>query len=761
MDAVARLSPATERRRLKVRGLVQGVGFRPHIYRCAQELGISGFVQNGPDGVVIEAEGSDLDRFVEQLQSQAPTLAQIQEVLEATIPARGELGFEIRETAAGALASAAIPADTALCGECLQELFDPANRRYLHPFIACTSCGPRYTMTRCLPYDRAATSMADFDLCDACDTDYTDPASRRFHAEPTCCHDCGPALSHSLQDVAALIREGGILAIKGIGGFHLACDAGNAAAVARLRERKLRDGKPFAVMVLNRSSAERYAQLSEPEGDALERPERPVVVLKGRGMLPPEISPGLDSLGVMLPYTAIHYLLFHALLDTPAGNEWLAQPQELALVMTSANLSGDPLITDNTEARERLAEVADLVVDHDRDISARADDSVLRVIDNEPRLIRRARGYVPVALPMAEGGATVLGVGAHLKNSLTLLRDQQAWLSPHIGDLDTPATLQFQRESVEQLLNIQQTRPEALACDWHRDYAATRLAEELAERSALPLVRVQHHHAHLAAVLAVTGHQGPALGIALDGHGLGSNGEAWGGELMRLEGSEFERMGHFKPMPAAGGDRAAREPWRMAAGILHQLGRGATIEQYFSDEAMAPALATLLADGEVPETTAAGRLFDAAAALLNINLRAAYEGEAPMQMEALVKQTTVLSGGYSCEDGVLDFLPLLSVLADCDDPVTGAGLFHGTLIDALTRWAVHAADTTGIDTVALAGGCFLNRYLATEVPERLRRAGLTPLLPASVPPNDGSISLGQAWVARRRLQETTLSQELS
>ncbi len=740
---------AVERRRLRVRGLVQGVGFRPYVYRCAQQCGISGFVQNGPDGVVIEAEGVDLDGFVARLKREAPPLARIQQCEESALPVRDSRGFEIRESASGALASAAIPADTALCDDCLAELFDRNNRRYLHPFIACTNCGPRYSMTRALPYDRSATSMADFPLCQACSEDYADPASRRFHAEPTCCHDCGPQLSHSIAEAAAAIADGKIVAIKGIGGFHFACDARCPTVVQRLRSNKRRDGKPLAVMVLNSVSAEHYASVSEAERAQLESRERPVVICHSKGQLPDAISPGLNSLGLMLPYTPIHYLLMHQLAGRPKGLHWLAEPSGLALVMTSANLSGDPLVTDHLEAGEMLAEVADLVIDHDREIAARIDDSVLRVVDDQPVLLRRARGYAPRAIPLPEDGPTVLGVGAHLKNTVTLLRGNQAWQSPHIGDLDTPATIEFQRQSVDQLLAMMQTEPEAIACDWHRDYASTRLAEQLAD--SLPLVRVQHHHAHLAAALACVGHKGPALGIALDGHGLGHNGEAWGGELMLLRGGEFERLGHFTPLPAAGGDAAAREPWRMAAGALHLLGRTQEIEARFAGEALAPALASLLQAGEVGLTSAAGRLFDAAAGLLGVNHHAAYEGEAPMQLEALVAKLEVLPGGFELRRGTLDFSALLSALADTDNPAHGAGLFHGTLIEALTAWARDAAASTGIDSVALGGGCFLNRYLAQELPRRLRAAGLKPLLPRVLPPNDGGISLGQAWVARQRL----------
>ncbi len=738
-----------ERRRLQVRGLVQGVGFRPYVYRCAQQSGISGFVQNGPDGVVIEAQGIDLDSFVARLKSDIPPLARIQECEETSLPVSDGKGFEIRESAGGALASAAIPADTALCDDCLAELFDPDNRRYLHPFIACTNCGPRYSMTRELPYDRSATSMADFPLCSHCSDEYSDPASRRFHAEPTCCHSCGPQLSTSLAEAAAAIADGKIVALKGIGGFHFACDARCPTVVQRLRSNKRRDGKPLAVMVLNSISAEHYAWVSEAERIQLESRERPVVICRGKGQLPDPISPGLDSLGLMLPYTPMHYLLMHYLAGKPDGLDWLMEPNGLALVMTSANLSGDPLVTDYSGAGEMLAEVADLVVDHDREIAARIDDSVLRVVSGEPLPLRRARGYAPKAIPLEDNGPAVLGLGAHLKNTITLLRGRQAWQSPHIGDLDTPATIEFQRQSVDQLLEMLQTQPAAIACDWHRDYASTRLAEQLA--ASLPLVRVQHHHAHLAAALACSGHQGPALGIALDGHGLGSNGEAWGGELMLLREGDFERLGHFTPLPAAGGDAAAREPWRMAAGALHLLGRTNEIESRFHAEALAPALASLLNSGETGMTSAAGRLFDAAAGLLGVNFRVAYEGEAPMQLEALVNKPEILPGGYELRDGRLDFSALLAELADMDDPVRGANLLHGTLVEALSHWAMDAAASTGIDTIALGGGCFLNAYLAAELPNRLRSAGLTPLLPRSLPPNDAAISLGQAWVARRRL----------
>ncbi len=444
------LDSALQRRRIRVRGLVQGVGFRPHVYRCAARLGITGSVHNGPEGVVIEAQGTCLDEFVRMLLRDAPPLARIDSLIQAPVALAQSTGFEILATAPGAASGAAIPADTAICDACIGELFDPNNRRYLHPFIACCDCGPRFTMTRCLPYDRANTSMADFALCPACHAEYTDPASRRFHAEPVACHECGPRLSGDIDSLAAALAAGRIVAIKGLGGYHLACDARNHAAVERLRKGKLRDGKPFALMVLNAASAGRYVPIDAASSAALASPERPVVVLPttGRGhqgTLSPALAPGLASLGLMLPYTAIHYLLFHALLGRPSGQGWLDDANELALVMTSANISGDPLVIERGEAQRRLAGIADLMLHHDREIAARADDSVVRVTGGASMIIRRARGYTPHAINLAQEGPRVLALGAHLKSTVAMTRGELAYISQHLGDLDTPAAVACHR----------------------------------------------------------------------------------------------------------------------------------------------------------------------------------------------------------------------------------------------------------------------------------------------------------------------------
>jgi hydrogenase maturation protein HypF len=744
---------ALERRRYRVRGLVQGVGFRPHVYRCATRLNVTGFVSNGPEGVLIEAEGERLDDFLQVLQDELPPLARVDSLIESALVPAGDTEFSIAPTESGVAAGAAIPADTALCEDCLAELFDPGNRRYLHPFIACCNCGPRYTMTRCLPYDRASTAMADFELCPDCEFEYTDPADRRFHAEPVACHHCGPRLCGDIDAVGRDLAAGRIVAIKGVGGYHLACDARNRDAVLRLRSSKQRDGKPFAVMVLNRSSAGRYIQAGAETIDLLESRERPVVIALATGgarELSPDLSHGLGSLGVMLPYTAVHYLLFHTLLGSPAGTEWLEESNELALVMTSANISGDPLITRRSEAEDKLATIADSFLHHDREISARADDSVVRTADSgAPMIIRRARGYAPHAIKLAGEGPQVLALGPHLKSTVTMTRGNRAYISPHVGDLDTPAAVSFHRETAEAMQNMLQSRPEVIACDLSRDFASTRLAEQLSEDLGLPLVRVQHHHAHVAAVMAEHRIEEPVLGMALDGHGQGTDGQSWGGELLRVQGATFERLGHLAPLPLPGGDRAAREPWRMAAGALHLLGRGEEIAGRFAEEPLATGLSQWLSGGEVGTTSAAGRLFDAVAGLLGVCPRASFEGEPPMLLEGLVNGPLAGTGSYRIDDGVLDFVPLLSRLADCDDPTLGANLFHGTLIEGLADWTQEAASRSGIRVVTLCGGCFLNAQLARELPPRLEAAGLKVLQARAMPPNDGAISLGQAWVAQR------------
>ncbi len=789
-----------ERRRIHVRGLVQGVGFRPFVWQVATELNLSGWVRNDAAGVEIAAEGDPtrIRELVTRLRSEAPSHARVDAIRVDPVPARGEHGFVIVTSATGAPGAArmTIGPDTGVCGQCLEELFDPASRRWRHPFITCTHCGPRFTLTHGLPYDRSRTSMARFPMCVGCAREYADPGDRRFHAEPVCCPECGPRLrlhdgkgnvhvGDPIAQVLAWLRRGAIVAIKGLGGFHLACDARNPQAVARLRARKERERKPFAVMGANVASLRRIARIDDVECALLEADERPVVLCakaapprfshsndgSGNGSgngggtgADPEISdgiaPGLQTFGLMLPSTPIQWLLFHEAAGRPAGTAWSAAPQELLLVMTSANLGGEPLLSDNDEVAERLAgdpPIADAILDHDREILVRCDDSVR----SAHGFVRRARGFVPQAIRLPRPGPSIIAFGGGYKNTVCITRGDQAYVSQHIGDLDNAAAVRFLERTVDHLLGVVDVAPAAAACDLHPDFASSRVAAEFAERAGITLIPVQHHHAHIAAVLAEHGRDGEAaLGLAVDGVGLGSDGGVWGGELLRLQGARCDRIGHLAPLGLPGGDRAAREPWRMAAAALHRMGRGGEIGRRFPAHPGAPTIADMLARGlHSPPTTSLGRVFDAAAALLGVCETAAYEGEAAMRLEGLartVPHSRFLvdargrgEGGFWRIDreGALDLLPLLAFLADCREPAHGAAVFHATLARALAEWVIRAAERTGITVVAGGGGCLLNSRLALALRGHLQDGGLTFLEARQLPPNDGGLSLGQAWVA--------------
>ncbi len=745
-----RTSIRSARLRIRIRGAVQGVGFRPFVYRLAERHALSGFVLNDGEGVLLEVEGPALHAFVAGLEDEPPPLARIDHVDVSVIAPAGDCEFEIRESIAGAARTRVIP-DAATCEACLDDLFDPASRFYLYPFVTCTHCGPRFTITRCLPYDRAQTSMAAFSLCEACAQDYGNVLSRRFHAEAIACPHCGPRLSHPVEAIATAVKDGRIVALKGIGGFHLICDASNEAAVAELRRRKAREEKPFAIMVANEASADLIAVPTTAERALLERSERPIVVMRRRGGLAPSAAPGLDRIGVMLPYAPVHHLLFHALAGYPVDPNWRSQPWPMALIATSANPGGEPLVIDDNDARRQLADIADLIVTHDRPIVARADDSVMAVIDGAPAYLRRSRGIVPEPIDLGADGPAVLGVGGYLKATVTVTRGREAFVSQHVGDLDNAATIRFHEETIRHLLDILDVTPEAIACDLHRDFPSTRSAET----SGFPVYPVQHHAAHIAAVAVEHKVHGPILGLALDGHGRGDDGGAWGGELMRLDGMRWQRLGHLAPLALPGGDRAAREPWRMGVAALVTLGRNAEAAGYFPDAPLAGPLAEALAGSPTaPTTTSMGRLFDAAAALLGLRVRQSYEGQAAMELEALVRTPRALPGGYRLERDELDFRPLLEALLQLrGDPRRGAELFHGTLIDGLAEWTAMAASRFGLTQVALGGGCFMNRVLAGGLAEALRARALVPLLPRAVPANDGGLSLGQASLARAILIE--------
>ena len=745
-----------KRLRVRVRGQVQGVGFRPFVHGLAQRFALSGWVLNDGDGVLAEVQGDSADRLLAALAGEAPPLARIDAIESEELSVHpGETGFAILASRTGAVTTGVAP-DAAVCPACLAELFDPKDRRYRYPFLNCTHCGPRFTITRALPYDRPQTAMAGFALCPDCAAEYADPADRRFHAQPTACPACGPRLSHPIEEVLAALRNGRIVAIKGLGGFHLACNAFDAAAVERLRERKQRNGKPFALMVANVESAERFVKVSAAERALLKGVARPVVLLRRRSgaptlsLLPDAIAPGLAWLGVMLPYTPIHHLLFHEAAGRPDGTAWLEQPQNLALVMTSANPGGEPLAIGNAEARRRLEGIADLIVDHDRDILIRADDSVMRVVAGAPAFLRRGRGHVPVPIRLPRAGPPVLAVGGHLKSTVCLTRGDEAFLSQHIGDLDNAATLEFLEETVAHLSRILAVEPVAVAHDLHPDFQSTRFAESL----GLPTLPVQHHHAHIAAVLDEHGMDEPALGLALDGFGLGTDGGSWGGEMLLVEGARFTRLGHLAPLAQPGGDVAARQPWRMAAAALARMGRAAEIAERFTACGPAEGVRRMIEAGfNAPLTSSCGRWFDAACGLLGVRAVAGFEGEAPMALESLVRNPTVLEGGWRIGGGVLDLTPLLESLLQINAQ-DGADRFHGTLAAALVDWAMPELAARGLDRVALSGGCLMNAVLAEGLSAGFAARGVTALLPRRAPANDGGLSLGQAWVAvQHRIQE--------
>ncbi|HET9764541.1 MAG TPA: carbamoyltransferase HypF, partial [Casimicrobiaceae bacterium] len=680
-----------------------------------------------------------------------------------------EVGFSIVESAAGR-ASTSIGPDSAVCADCLAELFDPRNRRYRYAFINCTNCGPRYTITRGLPYDRPMTSMAAFPQCPACTTEYHAPVDRRFHAEPNACPDCGPALELAddrglpigcddpIRAAVERLRAGQIVAIKGLGGFHLACDARNGEAVANLRLRKAREEKPFAVMAASAASLDSLALIEPEERALLVSAERPIVLVRKRAGADsrlPGVAPGLAWLGAMLPYTPLQYLLFHEAAGRPEGTRWLEQAHDLVLVMTSANPGGEPLVVDNAEARRRLGGIVDLRLAHNRAIVARCDDSVLRAAphgDTGFQFIRRARGYTPRAIRLPRAGPSVLALGGYFKNTVCVTRGAEAFVSPHIGDLDNAPTCAALVEAVEHLTSILEVQPERIAHDLHPDFFSTRHAARLGARRGIPLVGVQHHHAHIAAVVAEHGITTPVLGLALDGVGLGSDGAAWGGELLRVDGARFRRLGHLAPLKLPGADLAAREPWRMAAAALAACGRSSEIARRFGDEPAAATVAAMLERGfNAPETSSAGRAFDAAAGLLGVRRRMAFEGQAAMLLEGLAQQ----HGSVAADRTLFSIRPrnelvldaLYARLADERDAGYGAALFHATLIAALAEWVARTADALDITLVACGGGCFLNAILARGLRSALAARGIAMLEAMAVPPNDGGLSLGQAWVA--------------
>ncbi|WP_405669914.1 carbamoyltransferase HypF [Streptomyces sp. NBC_01530] len=786
----APLAPAAaedtpRRRRVTVRGVVQGVGFRPYVYGLATELALAGHVTNTPEGVVVEVEGTAaaVARFCDRIAVQAPPLARVESVHHREMPPAGGTAFTILASRAGGPARTLVSPDSATCADCLAELSDPADRRYRHPFVNCTHCGPRFTIVTGVPYDRAHTTMAGFAMCPDCAREYADPADRRFHAQPVACPACGPRLRLLVAEEAgrtsadgaepvtaarALLARGAILAVKGLGGYHLACDATNRAAVGLLRRRKARGDKPFAVMARTADEVRHLVSLSTEERNLLESRARPVVLLRRRpqpSYAPGEprpaeaVAPGSPDLGVMLPYTPVHHLLL-GLPGDPDGPR--------LLVMTSGNVSGEPIVTDDTEALERLAHLADAWLTNDRPIHVPCDDSVVRVCDGEPLVIRRSRGYAPLPVSLPLPVRPALAVGGDLKNAFCLGAGRRAWLSAHIGDMDDVGTQRAFERAAAQLESITGVRPETLVSDRHPGYRSARWADRNAAHR--PVVRVQHHHAHVAAAMAEHGLDGSraVIGVAFDGTGHGDDGAVWGGEFLLADYDHFTRFGHLAYVPLPGGDAAVRRPYRMALAHLRAAGIG------WSDDlactAACPPDELRILDRQLARglncvpTSSMGRLFDAVSSLAGVCHRAGYEAQAAVELEgaalrapaddttayAFALHTSQENGGGAVR---ADPAPVLAaIIGDLRarvEPALVAARFHRSVTVMVHRICARARERHRLDTVALTGGVFANTLLASDCAATLREDGFTVLRHHLVPPNDGGLALGQLMVAAR------------
>ena len=765
---------------VRVEGIVQGVGFRPFVHSLATSLGLGGLVGNDSRGVFAEVEGEPaaVRRFLVLLEQQAPPLARIERVTTRDLVPAGSAEFAIAPSepggpgagdAADRVRRALVSADTATCADCLAELADPADRRFGYPFINCTNCGPRFTIVRDVPYDRALTTMDRFHLCSLCAAEYRDPADRRFHAQPVCCPACGPRLrlldrsgtqlrgqqaeAHPIAAAAAMLRAGGVLAVKGLGGYHLAVDAGCEPAAAALRERKHREDKPFAVMVADLAAARRLCEVDDAAAALLASPRRPIVLLPrrpGGDGVAPSVAPGNRQLGIMLPYTPVHHLLLGE----------LAAP----IVLTSGNISDEPIAYRDADALERLAPIADAFLAHDRAIHIRTDDSVVRAFGGRESVLRRSRGYVPEPLPVpVTFPRPVLACGAELKSTFCLAAGGHAFVSHHIGDLENAETLRSFTEGIAHFRRLFDIEPQVVAHDLHPDYLSTKYATGLAEAGPpdLTLAGVQHHHAHIASCLADNGERGPVIGVAFDGTGYGTDGTIWGGEFLVADLAGFVRAGHLEPVPMPGGAAAIRQPWRMAASYLaaaYPAGPPGDLDVIARNQRSWSAVLTMARRGiNAPVTSSAGRLFDAVAAILGVRDAISYEGQAAIELEQLAEVSE--RGSYPA--AVADGPPLrvagadlvAAAVADLAAGISGpviAARFHNGVAAAIEQVCLTLRDRHGLDTVALSGGVFQNLLLTERVIALLAGRGFRVLVHRRVPCNDGGISFGQAVVAAAR-----------
>lgn len=759
----------TTRARATVSGVVQGVGFRPFVYNLARGLGLHGWVTNTAAGVELQVQGpaEDLELFFDRLRTMAPPLAMINAVAREDLEPHEDGGGFVIKASQGGTRRTLISPDAAVCTACLAEMRDPSDRRRGYAFINCTHCGPRYTIIKDIPYDRPQTTMASFTMCADCQAEYDDPADRRFHAQPNACPKCGPRLwlatpdggeqpcDDPIAEAAAALRESKVVGLKGLGGFHLACDAFDEHAVARLRTRKRREEKPLAVMVPNLEAAHRLAVLDEAAIEALISRQRPIVLapIKPDSGVAPSVAPRNRLLGLMLPYTPLHHLLMDQGFD--------------ALVMTSGNVSEEPICMDNIEATERIGAraargaIADVFLMHDRDIYLRTDDSVVRSLGGELRQYRRSRGYAPAPLLLApelapQGCPPILGVGAHLKNTLCLLRGREAFVSQHVGDLANLETLEFFELTADHLARIMEAEPALIACDLHPDYLSTRWAQE----QGLPLVRVQHHHAHIVGVMAEHGLSDPVLGLSIDGTGYGPDNTIWGGELLVARPESYRRVGRLRRLALPGSEAAVKQPWRIGLALLlavyGEQAAGLDLELIKQRGGHLDLVTQMIGQGiNTPACSSLGRLFDGVAAIAGLRDEVAYEGQAAIELEQALDPYEKGAYEFLPRAGhgvmVLDWEPMVAavaadVMAKVELGVISAR-FHNGLIIALADMAARAADQVGLDRVCLSGGCMMNAELMVRLPLALEQRGLKAYTAALAPSNDGGVSLGQAVAA--------------
>ncbi len=771
MDRLAKIRDGEEeiapdeivRIKISISGIVQGVGFRPFVFRLASEHHLGGYVLNDPEGVEIEIEGTleKINQFLVALTREKPPRARIDSIRVSFLDPIGERSFSIKESRGKSRRTVLISPDIATCEECIQEIFDPSNRRFRYPFTNCTNCGPRYTIIKDIPYDRANTTMDVFVMCDECASEYGDPLNRRFHAEPNACWKCGPQVvlrddsgnviqcDDPIEEAKRLLRQGMIVAVKGLGGFHLAVDACNEEAVEKLRLRKRRERKPFAVMIKDVVEAERFVIISDTERKVLLESTRPIVLLSKREGcgIAESVAPGNRRLGVMLPYTPVHHLLL---------NEGLP-----ALVMTSGNISEEPIAIDLEDGLRRLKGIADYYLDHNREILARCDDSVVRVFNDECIFLRRSRGWVPLPITIDRSPAPILACGADLKNTIAVTRGNQVFLSQHIGDLEDFETSVFFKKTVDHLVKILEVNPRVVAFDLHPDYFSRRFAENFGADSA---IGVQHHHAHIASCLGEKGLEGPVIGFAFDGTGYGEDGTIWGGEMLIADRQGYQRIGHLEQVYIPGGEVAIKNPWRMAlAHVWNAFGERIDIEEVSRlvgrEKSELELVISMIRSGfNSPKTSSCGRLFDGISSLCGLCELVHYEGQGAVELEMAADRSVREAYGVDLDRGENIIVRTAGLIEQVlNDLRRGeqAGVvsmkFHNWLAEAINLAAIEAGRRTGIKMVALSGGCFQNEILLSSAVEKLRKSGFQTIYNTIVPPNDGGIAFGQVIVACERL----------